>query len=91
LGDIFVWPADALVVYNLATQPLPRPPASLDAIDTSLRAALGDAHQRGLTRLGVPRIGAGLGGLPWSDVRAVLDAATVDSPVELVVVSLPDA
>ena len=91
LGDVFVWAADGLVVYNLATQPLPRPPASLDAIDTSVRAALGDAHQRGLTRLGVPRLGAGLGGLPWSDVRAVLDAAAVAAPVDLVVVSLPDA
>jgi len=89
LGDVFVWPDDRVVVYNLATQPLPRPPAVLDAIDTSVRAALDDARRRGLSRLGLPRIGAGLGGLAWPDVAAVLAAAAEASPVELVVVSLP--
>jgi len=89
LGDIFVWEADDVVVYNLATQRLPRPPAILDAIDTSVRAALGDAEHRRLNRLGLPRIGAGLGGIAWSDVASVLKEATDASPVELVVVSLP--
>jgi O-acetyl-ADP-ribose deacetylase (regulator of RNase III) len=89
LGDVFVWQADALVIYNLATQPVPGPSARLDAIVTSVRAALVDAEHRGLSRLGVPRIGAGLGGLQWPDVAAVLDAATADSAVDLVVVSLP--
>jgi O-acetyl-ADP-ribose deacetylase (regulator of RNase III) len=56
LGDIFAWDQEpGLVVYNLATQSVPRPSATLQAIDTSVRAALADAQQRGLTRLGVPR------------------------------------
>jgi O-acetyl-ADP-ribose deacetylase (regulator of RNase III) len=89
LGDIFVWEAPDVVVYNLATQPIPRPSATLDAIDTSVRAALSDAASRGLPRLGVPRIGAGLGGLKWVDVAEVLANAGEESPVELVAVSLP--
>jgi O-acetyl-ADP-ribose deacetylase (regulator of RNase III) len=89
LGDVFVWQADDLLVYNLATQPVPRPSATLDAINASVRAALADLEQRGVPRLGVPRIGAGLGGLAWPDVAAVLDAAADDSTVDLVVVSLP--
>lgn len=89
LGDIFVWEAPGVVVYNLATQPIPRPSATLEAIDTSIRAALADAAGRGLPRLGVPRIGAGLGGLKWADVAEVLANAGEDSPVELVAVSLP--
>jgi O-acetyl-ADP-ribose deacetylase (regulator of RNase III) len=73
LGDIFVWDEEpGLVVYNLATQSVPRPSATLRAIDTSIRAALADAERRGLARLAVPRIGAGLGGLAWPDVEAVL-------------------
>jgi O-acetyl-ADP-ribose deacetylase (regulator of RNase III) len=78
-----------LVIYNLATQPVPRPSATLDAIGTSVRAALADAGHRGLPRLGLPRIGAGLGGLPWPDVAGVLDAAAAVSMVDLVVVTLP--
>lgn len=89
LGDIFVWEAPGVVVYNLATQPIPQPSATLDAIDTSIRAALADAASRGLPRLGVPRIGAGLGGLTWVDVAEVLANAGEESPVELVAVSLP--
>jgi O-acetyl-ADP-ribose deacetylase (regulator of RNase III) len=88
LGDIFVWPTDGLVVYNLATQPVPRPSATLDAIDTSVRRALVDVHRRKIPKLGLPRIGAGLGGLPWPDVAAVLEAAARQSAIELVVVSL---
>lgn len=92
LGDIFVWDQEPdLVVYNLATQSVPRPSATLQAIDTSIRAALTDAERRGLARLAVPRIGAGLGGLAWSDVEAVLRQAGDDSPVELIAVSLPAA
>jgi O-acetyl-ADP-ribose deacetylase (regulator of RNase III) len=88
LGDIFVWQADGLLIYNLATQPVPRPSATLEAINASVRAALADAEQRSVPRLGIPRIGAGLGGLAWQDVAAVLDAAAADSAVDLLVVSL---
>jgi O-acetyl-ADP-ribose deacetylase (regulator of RNase III) len=91
LGEVFVWETPDLVVYNLATQPVPGPSATLDAIDTSVRAALADAQQRELPRLGIPRIGAGLGGLQWTDVAEVLTRASADSVVDLVVVSLPDA
>jgi O-acetyl-ADP-ribose deacetylase (regulator of RNase III) len=89
LGDIFVWGASDPVVYNLATQPVPRPSATLDAIEASVRAALADADRRGLPRLGVPRLGAGLGGLAWVDVAEVLTRAGEQSAVELVAVSLP--
>ena len=88
-GDVFVWEAPDLVVYNLATQPVPGPTARLDAIEASVRAALADAEVRELPRLGIPRLGAGLGGLDWSDVAPVLGRVADDSTVELVVVSLP--
>jgi O-acetyl-ADP-ribose deacetylase (regulator of RNase III) len=90
LGDVFVWDREPdLMVYNLATQPVPRPSATLAAIDTAVRAALVDAEDRGLARLGVPRIGAGLGGLAWPEVAEVLRGAGGDSTVELIAVSLP--
>src|SRR5690606_26182344 len=67
LGDILVWQADR-VIYNLATQPLPGPHANLDAIRTAVTRAVHDAQQRGITAIGLPRIGAGLGGLNWPEV-----------------------
>lgn len=91
LGDIYVWDTGDVVVYNLATQPVPRPSATLGAIRTSVAAALADAAERGLPRLGVPRIGAGLGGLRWPDVQGALRTAGEASEVELVVVSRPGA
>ncbi|HKD96407.1 MAG TPA: macro domain-containing protein [Micromonosporaceae bacterium] len=89
LGGMFVWQAPDVVVYNLATQPVPRPTATLDAIETSVGAALTDVAGRGLHALGLPTIGAGLGGLAWPDVTAVLERVAGGSDVELVVVSRP--
>lgn len=89
LGDVFPWDGGDVVVYNLATQPVPGPSATLDAIRTAVGRALEDASARGLARVGVPRIGAGLGGLAWPDVEAALRAVGDASPVELVAVSRP--
>jgi O-acetyl-ADP-ribose deacetylase (regulator of RNase III) len=90
LGDVFVWDREPdLVVYNLATQPVPRPSATLTAIDTAVRAALADAEERDVVALGVPRVGAGLGGLAWPEVAEVLRRAGEDSTVELIAVSQP--
>jgi O-acetyl-ADP-ribose deacetylase (regulator of RNase III) len=87
-GDVFVWATANVVVYNLATQLEPGRDARLDAIHNSVTAALADAAARRLPRLGVPRLGSGIGGLDWNDVAEVLHAAAVASPVELVVVTL---
>lgn len=35
--------------------------------------------------VGLPRIGAGLGGLPWADVRALVASVGATTPVELMV------
>jgi O-acetyl-ADP-ribose deacetylase (regulator of RNase III) len=86
LGEIFVWEAPDRIVYNLATQPRPGPSATVDAIRESVTRALVDAEVRGLAQLGVPRLGAGLGGLDWEAVRTALLEASTSSPVELVVV-----
>ncbi len=37
--DVFVWEGPDVVVYNLATQPVPGPTATLDAIKSSVRSA----------------------------------------------------
>jgi O-acetyl-ADP-ribose deacetylase (regulator of RNase III) len=89
LGEVFTWTApDGLVVYNLVTQPYPGPCAELFAIGTSLAAAVRHAEEHGIDQIGLPRIGAGIGGLEWDDVLAVIDEVGADTDVGLVVVSL---
>lgn len=89
LGEVFVWEAPDRVVYNLATQPGPGPSATIDAIRNSVTKALADANDRGLGQVGIPRLGAGLGGLDWEAVREALSEASESSQVELIVVTLP--
>lgn len=89
LGDVFSWPVDGRWIYNLATQLRPGPGASIWAIESALRNMLFRAQNVGVRRVGMPRIGCGLGGLAWRDVRCVIEAVAAASPIDLVVVSLP--
>jgi O-acetyl-ADP-ribose deacetylase (regulator of RNase III) len=95
-GAIFVWRGPPLI-YNLATQRRPGAHATLAAIETSVHAMLADAASLkrnincgDIERIGIPRLGSGLGGLRWEAVRPVLEAAARDSAVELVVVARPE-
>ena len=65
LGDVFYWEEAGWVVFNLGTQKTWRVKADLSSIDASVRAMAGLAERKGLARIGLPRIGAGLGGLHW--------------------------
>ncbi len=88
LDDVLPWELDdGRVVYNLATQQRPGRDARLDAIATSVAAMLLDAQARELDRVGVPQLGAGIGGLEWPEVESVLSEAAAASRVTLVVVS----
>lgn len=87
LGDVFVW-RGSRVVFNLATQPRPGPCAQLEAIRSSVSKMLLVAEREGIERIAMPRIGAGLGGLAWSDVLRVLEQSVSSSPVLIAVCEL---
>jgi O-acetyl-ADP-ribose deacetylase (regulator of RNase III) len=87
LGEVFTWGKDP-VIFNLATQPTPGPTASLDAIHQSTTVMLNLAEDLGLAQVGLPRLGAGLGGLQWSDVYSVLVEVSVGRTVGLVIYEL---
>jgi len=86
-GGIFVNQAADRLLVNLATQRgVGRGAARLAWVRQAARATA----QLPVAGLALPRIGAGLGGLRWADVRAVLDQELVPLPyVELW--SLPTA
>ena len=92
-GDYYPFEADnGTVIFNLLTQPVPGPTAEVIYIKKSLSKAIVDCKERGIAQMGIPRIGAGNGGLKWSEVReALLELVEFDDEFELVVVSLtPD-
>jgi O-acetyl-ADP-ribose deacetylase (regulator of RNase III) len=89
LGDVFAWEAEDRIIFNLGTQQTWRTKAELWAIDASLRKMITWAEFRDLPTIGLPRIGAGLGGLDWSAVDRTLEAAAAGSPVQIVVFELP--
>lgn len=86
-GGIFVWGRNP-VVYNMATQLWPGANAKLEHIQSSLELVLEDALTYNIPEVGIPRIGAGIGGLTWNEVRSTIEAAAGDSPVRIIVVSL---
>lgn len=87
LGSAWAWTSESgQVVYNLATQVHPGPDARLETVRSSVTDLLREAAQRGVDEVGLPRLGAGIGGLEWHDVLAVLEELDAASPVGLVVV-----
>jgi O-acetyl-ADP-ribose deacetylase (regulator of RNase III) len=85
LGGVFAWTEPGVTVYNLGTHKSWRTKAELPAVETSLREMVRLAEASGIARIGMPRIGAGLGGLDWAVVRALLQSIGEMTTVELVV------
>lgn len=96
LGSVFPWIGGSLVrpkydfVYNLGTQYDPGPNASLDGIYWSMDRMFAQAEKSKVESIAVPRIGAGIGGLKWDNVRQVMERLSGKHPtVKLVVVTHP--
>lgn len=79
-------------VFNLASQDRPGPNARLDWFEASLRQSFEFAYWSNLEGFAIPRIGAGIGGLTWEDVKAKIIEVAYEYPTVVVEVwSLPDA
>ena len=85
LGDVIAWSADGRTVFNLGTQKTWRTKAKLADVETALRAMVTLAELDRIAEIGMPRIGAGLGALPWTDVRAAIERIGAATAVTLVV------
>jgi O-acetyl-ADP-ribose deacetylase (regulator of RNase III) len=85
LGDVFLWRQGSLTIFNLGTQKTWRTKAELHDVEKALREMIRLAEHEGVARIGLPRIGAGLGGLRWNTVRAKLVEIGAPTRVELIV------
>ncbi len=72
LGDVYTYNYDSGYIFNLGTQASWRTKAKLDAIEKSLETMLLIAHEKEIKQIALPKIGAGLGGLKWEDVKDVI-------------------
>jgi len=72
-------------VYNLATQNNIGPNANLRAIEASVCLMIDNAEKAGIKTIGVPRLGAGIGGLDWKIVKEILEKLGSTTNVELIV------
>jgi len=88
-GDVFAWEEAGVTVFNLGTEKHWRTGATIDFIERSAERLVAECESRKVAAVGMPRIGAGYGGLAWPDVEAALGRACAGSAVRLVVVSLP--
>ena len=72
-GDLFVWTAPDRVIFNLGTQRTWRTKATPAAVRRALERMVAYADEHDVSAIALPRIAAGLGGMQWNDVRAILD------------------
>jgi O-acetyl-ADP-ribose deacetylase (regulator of RNase III) len=87
LDDCWLWKDDSQPwVFNLATQEDTwRHRATYESIETALTRLRSAADAEGITRLAIPRIGAGHGGLSWRKVRAIIERLFADWQGTLIV------
>ena len=85
LGDVLVWSDDTVTVYCLAIQEHWKAKAKLAALAKALRKMVQLAAAAGIDRVGLPRIGAGLGGLDWNRAKSILTEVGGETKVTLLV------
>jgi O-acetyl-ADP-ribose deacetylase (regulator of RNase III) len=89
LGAAWLYIAgDGTLIFNLTTQRRPGPDAKLRWVAQAVGNMLEQAELTGVKRIGMPRIGCGIGGLEWVEVRMIVELLANESPVEVVVFSL---
>lgn len=71
---------DGTWTFNLASQDKPGKYARLEWFESSLFAAAEFAVANNLSGIGLPRIGAGIGGLNWDDCLAVINSINEQFP-----------
>ncbi len=87
LGDCWLWKADDQPwVFNLGTQEkFWHARATYEAVETSLSQMREQADAAKVSSIGLPRIGAGYGGLSWKKVRAIIEQVFATWPGTLIV------
>jgi O-acetyl-ADP-ribose deacetylase (regulator of RNase III) len=82
LGDVFMWGNGEATLFALGIQRADKK-HSMTALNNSLMRMLDSAATAKIKRIGIPRVGAGPGGLDWTRVRKMLGEITVGHSVRI--------
>lgn len=86
-GDVFEYRQNNECVFNLGTQKDWKTKAIPSAIRNAVRKMLESATEQHINAIAIPKIGVGLGGLIWDDVKRILEEVILCFPsVDLIVV-----
>lgn len=80
LGDVFTFDYGNGVVFNLGSQTTWKTKADINAIESALKKMLSYALQHNIHKIALPKIGAGLGGLNWSEVKQTIEKVAKNYP-----------
>lgn len=81
---------DGRWVFNIASQDRPGPHARLTWLESGVEEAFRFCEENEIPAFAIPRIGAGIGGLEWEDVRSTLvELSDLHPEVMLQVWTLP--
>lgn len=79
-------------IFNLASQDKPGKHARIEWLNESLERSFQEAHNLQLPGFAIPRIGAGIGGLKWENVKKEIERISSYYPqITLEAWSLPNA
>lgn len=67
-------------IINFPTKRHWRGKSRIEDIESGMGALVHEIEARGIRSVAIPPLGSGLGGLAWSDVRPVIEAALADMP-----------
>ena len=94
-GRMFVFGTEQLThpryIINFPTKRHWRGRSRIEDIETGLEALVAEIRRRGIRSIAIPPLGAGLGGLPWAEVRSRIERAVLALPDVRVVVFEPQA
>jgi len=79
-GDVMDWSENGVTILNVATKEHWRDPSQLSFIEKGLKNIKRKCTNFGLKKLGMPKIGCGLGGLSWQEVCPMILSTFEDMP-----------
>ncbi|TXH71299.1 MAG: appr-1-p processing domain-containing protein [Thiothrix sp.] len=83
-GDVFVFGNNPLIL-NAATKGHWRNPSDLRDVEMCLFNIRYEIYDRNISRIAIPALGCGLGGLIWSDVKSMIERILGEVPIPILV------